>query len=314
MAVFLVLFMGGAATHMTIFLRNKARGHFFAFNAMLFGFCMARITTSILRIASISLPTDIPLLIAAQIFTAAGVILIFLINLLFTHRIIRAQHPHLGWHPLLSHLFNFAYFLIVATLIFLITAVIQSFYTLSPSIHAIDRTMQLTGLTIYATIAFLPLPLLLLSNTIPRTSPVDKFGTQGRLRHAIAIVAAGTTIIALGAAYRAGTAYLAPVPRTKGLPWYFSRAAFYVFNFGLEILVVYFYALVRIDQRFHVPDGAKGPGSYAVGRRDGAQQEQLSRESVETDGHTRAGGASMGSVKSEERDVEKGASLDRERV
>lgn len=36
-AVFLVLFMLGAATHMTIFQLNLRRGHKFLFNAVLFG-------------------------------------------------------------------------------------------------------------------------------------------------------------------------------------------------------------------------------------------------------------------------------------
>ncbi|KAK3077934.1 hypothetical protein LTS18_008872, partial [Coniosporium uncinatum] len=35
-AVFLVLFMGGAATHMTIFQLNRRRGHKFLMSAMLF--------------------------------------------------------------------------------------------------------------------------------------------------------------------------------------------------------------------------------------------------------------------------------------
>jgi hypothetical protein len=51
------------------------------------------------------------------------------------------------------------------------------------------------------------------------------------------------------------------------MPWYLSRACFYVFNFTVEVCVVYMYALLRVDQRFHVPDGAKGPGSYSAASR-----------------------------------------------
>ena len=36
-AVFLALYIGAAVTHMSIFQRNKKRGHFFIFNALLFG-------------------------------------------------------------------------------------------------------------------------------------------------------------------------------------------------------------------------------------------------------------------------------------
>jgi len=288
-----VLFIGSAVTHMTIFQRNKKRGHKFIFNALLFGFSMARIMTSILRIASISLPHDIPLLIAAQIFTAAGVVLVFVINLFFTQRIIRAQHPHLGWHKLLSALFNGVYALIVISLVMLITVVMQSFYTRSAHIHSIDRGIQLYGLTLFAVVSFLPVVLLGLSLAIPRHADVDKFGS-GRLRHNIAIVLVGSLVLTLGASFRAGTAYLTPVPKTKPLPAYYSRACFYVFNFTLEIFVLYFYALVRVDKRFHVPDGAKGAGSYSRDRRavqdKPAQDLEQARDSVDDDA-TVAGGS-----------------------
>lgn len=36
-AIFLALYMLGAATHMTIFQKNRRRGHKFLFSAMLFG-------------------------------------------------------------------------------------------------------------------------------------------------------------------------------------------------------------------------------------------------------------------------------------
>lgn len=49
-AVFVVIFASLAATHMTIFQVNKKRAHFFVPSAVTFGFCMARITTFILRI------------------------------------------------------------------------------------------------------------------------------------------------------------------------------------------------------------------------------------------------------------------------
>ncbi|KAJ8112869.1 hypothetical protein OPT61_g4866 [Boeremia exigua] len=46
------------------------------------------------------------------------------------------------------------------------------------------------------------------------------------------------------------------------MPGYFHKAAFYVVNFAVEIVVVALYAGMRVDRRFWVPDGAKGPGSY----------------------------------------------------
>jgi len=74
----------------------------------------------------------------------------------------------------------------------------------------------------------------------------------------IIVLLTGSTLLCLGASFRCGTLWLPPVPRSQPLPPYFHRAYFYVFNFGLEILVVYLYAIVRVDLLFHVPDGCQG--------------------------------------------------------
>ena len=47
----------------------------------------------------------------------------------------------------------------------------------------------------------------------------------------------------------------------------------------VEILTVYLYAIMRVDLRFHVPNGAKGPGSYAAGV--SASESRKSNEDVE---------------------------------
>jgi hypothetical protein len=63
------------------------------------------------------------------------------------------------------------------------------------------------------------------------------------------------------------------VPRSQPLPAYYSRACFYVFNFVVEIIAVYLYAFLRVDLRFHIPDGARGPGSYVAGKRLGHMED-----------------------------------------
>jgi len=143
----------------------------------------------------------------------------------------------------------------------LIVAALQSFYTLSKNIHRIDRYLQLAGSTYFAAFAFGPNALMLISLAIPRRD-IEKFG-EGRMRSNILVLFMAATVLSLGAAFRAGTNYLPPVPIRDPSPWYFSKTCFYVFDFLIEILVVIFYAMVRFDLRFHVPDGAKGPGDYA---------------------------------------------------
>lgn len=43
----------------------------------------------------------------------------------------------------------------------------------------------------------------------------------------------------------------------------------------MEILVVILYVVVRVDRRFHVPDGSKGPGDYSGTRALGSKDSQM---------------------------------------
>ena len=236
---------------------------------------MARLVTMIMRISSICKPHNISLAIAAQVFLNAGVILIFIVNLLFAQRMIRAAHPRLGWHPLFSAFFRGCFGLIVISLVMLITAVVQSFFTLNTRTRRIDRHIQLYGVTMFLVIAFLPIPLVVGGLLIRRRegARIDKFG-HGRWREKVAILLTSSVLIAFGAAYRAAVSWHTPVPRTQPMPAYFARPALYVVTFAVEILVVYLYVLVRVDLRFYIPNGAHGPGSYSAGAKRAAVDDE----------------------------------------
>ncbi|KAG4436428.1 hypothetical protein IFR05_008083 [Cadophora sp. M221] len=277
-SVFLFLFFLGAAAHMIILQVNMRRGHKFIMSALFFGFCMARITTCTMRLVFTSYPRNVSIAIAAQIFVAAGVLLLFIINLVFTQRVIRATHPKWAWSKPLSLAFKVYYVSIVLLLIALIFCTVQAFYTLDTNIRRIDRDIQLVGATYFAVAAFLPIPLLALNFLIPRpksttsssTHRVDKFGS-GRFRTKIYILLFSSAILTFGAAFRAGIAY---VPRPRSDPaWYHSKACFYIVNFAVEIVVVALYAVMRVDKRFHVPDGSKGPGDYRGTKEEGRGEE-----------------------------------------
>ncbi|RYN75236.1 hypothetical protein AA0117_g6444 [Alternaria alternata] len=259
--IFMFFFMIGAGVHMKIFQKNRARGHKFLANIFIFGFCMERILTSILRFASVSNPTNVRLAIAAQIFVSAGVLILFVINIVFAIRLVRSTHPSVGWHPAFGIAFKVLYVLIGLTLVAVITATVQSFYTLNPNTRATDRSFQQYGATFLAIVAILPLPITMLTLLIPY-SPLDRFGI-GRLRTKVIVLLISTTLLSIGAWFRCGVTFQAPVPRSQPLPGYLGKAPFYIFNFLVEIQTVLMYAILRIDLRWHVPDGAKGPGSYA---------------------------------------------------
>src|SRR3954471_14070080 len=137
---------------------------------------MARLATTTLRIAALSLPRNINLAIAAQVFTAAGVVLLYVINVIFTMRIVRAQHPHMGWHKAFDLAFKGIIALIIISIIMLVTVTVQTFFTLNPNTRRIARDIQLYGVTYFMVVSFLPLPLLLVSTALlPRKTRVEKF-------------------------------------------------------------------------------------------------------------------------------------------
>ena len=107
----------------------------------------------------------------------------------------------------------------------------------------------------------MPIPLLLVGVIIPMRSKIERFG-NGRFRTKIIMLVFSSTILSLGAFFRAGIDY---VPRPINDPaWYQSKACFYLFNFTIEWIVMASYAILRVDKRFIIPDGAHGPGSYTV--------------------------------------------------
>lgn len=262
-ACLLLLFIAGAVTHMTIFRINHKRDHKFIFSALLFGFCMARITTLVLRIVWASKPRSVNIAIAANIFVQAGVLLLFIVNLIFSQRIVRSYHPRLGWSRGLGLAFKACYFCVAALLIMVIVATVDSFFTLDLNTRRIDRDIQLFAGTFLTVLAFLPIPITLLAVAAPRAKNrrPEKFG-MGRQRTKIWLLLFTSAILTLGAGFRIGVNFTTPRPAADPA-WFHSKACFYCFNFVIELVVVYAYAITRFDRRYHVPNGSSGPGHYS---------------------------------------------------
>lgn len=247
---------------MTLFLRNKSRGHKFIPSGATFGFCMTRIVTNALRMAWACHQHNARLAIAAQIFVAAGVIILFILNLIYAQRMLRAAHPRVGWSRPLSYIFKGLYILVLISLIMVITVTVQTFYTLNTNTRRIDRDIQLYGSTYFMTISFLPFPILAYVVLAPRPDMqrIEKFG-KGRWRTKIIILCTTAFLLCLGAAFRTGTTYMKPRPKSDPA-WYHHKACFYIFNFTIELCVVLIYLITRFDQRFHVPDGSSKVRHY----------------------------------------------------
>lgn len=264
-SVFILLFIIAAVMHMTIFQRNRRRGHKFILSGLLFGLCMARITANVMRIVWANYPRNARIAIAASILTNAGVLLLFVVNLILSQRILRAYHPSVGWHGSISIFFKLLYAIIVALLVMVIVSTVYSFYTLDAHIKSQLRDVQLFASTFLAVLSFLPIPVLVFTLLLPRPpqTPVDEFGKKGSMRTKVLLVGFTAAILALGAAFRAAVQYM---PRPVSEPaWYHSKACYYCFIYLIEIICVYLYGLTRFDLRFHIPDGASQPGHYSKG-------------------------------------------------
>jgi hypothetical protein len=220
-----------------------------------------------LRIAWACHPRNIGLGIAANVFVYVGTIILFMVNWFFVQRIVRAQHQRLGWSTPYRIFHRGALAILIITLIMLILVNIWQFFTINSVKMHVFRALQLTGQTYFAIFCFAPAILALISALVPRRE-VEKFGA-GRLRVNITILLIAVAILTTGQLFRCVITWIpqTPVSDSAGQqieqPWYLHRACFYAFNFVTEISVVIMFAVVRVDLRFHVPNGSRMSGDYS---------------------------------------------------
>lgn len=141
----MAIYVAGAITNMAIFQVNRRRDHKFLFSVLLFGFCISRILTLAVRIIWASKPREVPVAIAASILVQAGVLLLFVINLIFAQRLVRSYHPETGWSKRLSGIFKILYICIVGSLIMVIVVSVYTFYTLDNRARQKCRLVQLVA-------------------------------------------------------------------------------------------------------------------------------------------------------------------------
>ena len=157
-----------------------------------------------------------------------------------------------------------------------ITVTVQSFYTLDMTIRDVDHKIQQAVGTYLMFIAFLPIPIVILGLIVPRKTRVEKFGT-GRWRSKVAILLSSATLLTLGASFPRW--HELQEPSTSHRPCMVSSK--------MVLLLLQLHSrdhrrlpvalAVRVDRRFHIPNGSKGPGDY---RREGGDAEKDSDRPV----------------------------------
>lgn len=234
----------------------------------MFGFCMARVATLVLRIAWTTRSTNASLAIAANIFTNIGVLVIYIVLLLLVMRVFRATHPSLGWNKLLRSTVRVSYVLLGGALILVVAFTILTFYTLNPTLRTVALWIQRVAILYILIFNIVTLVLLLLSSLLPRASDNENFGT-GSMESKLIILGVTVFFSVFIAGFRMGLSW-SDTRLASNAPWYDSKAAFYVIEFSFEIAVVYVLLVTRFDKMFWVPNGSNKPGDYSQLDLDGS--------------------------------------------
>ena len=253
----------------------------------MFGFCMARVGTLVLRIAWTTRSTNAGLAIAANIFTNIGVLVIYIVLLLLVMRVFRATHPSLGWNKLLRRTVRVSYVLIGVAIILVIAFTILTFYTLNPTLRTVALWIQRAAILYILIFNIVTVVLLLLSWLLPRAADNENFGT-GSMDSKLIILGVAVFFSVFIAGFRTGLSWSDARPASNA-PWYDSKAAFYVIELGFEIVVLYLLLVTRFDKRFWVPNGSNQPGDYSqvdlegstagkTSERDNASEEETMSE------------------------------------
>lgn len=277
---FLALYLAFAAANMTLLQRNqrKTPSHKFPLQGPIFGFCMARTTTCIMRIVWASYPHNIRIALAAQILNNAGILIIYIVNLIFAQRILRGMQPELGWNRILSHAFRVIYVLIGGVLAMVITATVLTSYTLDPATKLACAGCLKAASAFLFFITLCPIFLLGAAFLLPRNEENEEaFGTGIMETKALVVFVISCLTITISG-FKLGTTFETPRP-VADPAWYHSKAAFYCFGYMLEIFILCVIQVVRVDRVFHVPDGSGAVRSYWAASRVGSEKEKEMEES-----------------------------------
>lgn len=245
-AVMIALFFFVAIFHMTWRL-NQPKEHLSKISLLLFIFSMTRIVALVMRLTWASHPTNINVAIAAQIFLAAGVLIFFVINLIFARRVL-GDYTVFGRHRAIDLAMKFLICCVAGCLIMVIVATVYSFFTLDLHTRQQCRDIQLVSSTYLSLLAFIPIPAGILALLL--AEPIEDLAHRKRFHARLQLLLFTAALLTLGAGFRTGTLYDArPLGHTT---WFHHKAAFYCFNFGVEIICTYTVAIARFDRRFRL--------------------------------------------------------------
>ncbi|EJT99784.1 hypothetical protein DACRYDRAFT_54959 [Dacryopinax primogenitus] len=254
-SVLIACYASLAATHLTIYIRNRRRKRYFRPSVLLFAFCMARIVTLSLRIAWACHPTNPKLALASGIFLAAGVLLVWIINRIFATRALSEYHPWVYRQPFKFFITQLPYIIVLCFLPMMITVVVLQSQNPSPSTMRADNIILKVALAYFVAFTFSPFVVFFWIYIVPPHRTKEevyelqrRFGT-GKTTKKMAVIALATALLVTELCFRVATS-LQTFPVTDA-PGYYGKPTFYIVIYGFEILVLTLYAAARVDKLFY---------------------------------------------------------------
>lgn len=230
---------------------------------ILFLFAGERVLTCMLRLVWAYRLVHVPIAVAAQVFVQAGVLLLYLMNLLLIKRIWVKQVPGVRLQHRLKVFLGLLSMCTVSTLIMVITSSIISVYTLDQRIVTLCLNIQRASETYFVLFATDPIPLLFTLRYLSRDQALQTvdFNTptiQSYKRRKVAFVCLSTLLCLTNAGFKAGVVWM-PVRPPFDPAWYHLRACLYAFVFGTELCVLLLCFVARVDLMFE-SEGEKDSG------------------------------------------------------
>lgn len=249
LAVFLALYAMAAVISVLLFEHHRRRRLSRTIPIILFLFSGERMLTCMLRIAWAHRLASVRLAVASQIFLQAGVLLLFLLNLIMAEMIWLGRKPRARTRLGLKAAIIMMSVLTVSSLIMVITSIILSVYTLNQKTISTCRDVQRAGATYFLFLSTMPLIMLAFASSSSSTPATEKHGLfhMESLRTVVTIIS--SLLCILNAGFKTGVIWAHPHSLFQPA-WYHSKACLYAFVFTTEICVLVILYAARVDLRF----------------------------------------------------------------
>ncbi|KAK4446106.1 hypothetical protein QBC34DRAFT_470208 [Podospora aff. communis PSN243] len=202
-------------------------------------FTLLRTTALALRIATAARPASSGLAIASSAFTSAGVAILLVLNLVLTRRWLR-DYSRFGHGVHLLRLFRFLVFCVISCLVMVVSASVDRFFLRDEGNLRSARDVVRAGMCILLGLAGVPVAGVGVG-MVPGVREGEKMREDGRRGWVRMGALVGTAVLLMvEVGFRTGVEF----QTAEG--WWNGRAALYCFVFGVEVVVVWVYGVVRV--------------------------------------------------------------------